>query len=128
MKLVFGKGDKKCGLLTCIRDDGSQTSSVLPEHGILPHDLIHYVVEKHFKMDGAFYAQVKAGANINFSLEHNQASRSVGDKLQSWQTESLVEALQALMWSGNYSYTDFSYLVEQACQARKIPLPTDMSE
>ena len=85
--------------------------------------MIHYVVEKHFKIKEEFYGQLKAGANINFELEHNDFSREIADKTDIWQTESMVEALQSLLWSGNSDFGNFMYLTEQACSTRNIPIP-----
>lgn len=31
--------------LRCVRRDGSTTGCAMPRQGILPHDLVHYVVE-----------------------------------------------------------------------------------
>lgn len=124
MHIEFTKDTNKYGLLKCIRNDGSTTSTRMPEQGIAPHDLIHFVVEKYFQIPGAFYGQLKAGANINFKLEHNELSREIACKTQIWQTESMVEALQSLLWSGNdIDFDAFVYMTEQACISRNIPAP-----
>jgi hypothetical protein len=47
MKLIaerLGRNDK-LDRLRCIRRDGSETATSMPRQGILPHDLVHYVVE-----------------------------------------------------------------------------------
>ncbi|WP_105254458.1 cytoplasmic protein [Pseudoalteromonas sp. T1lg75] len=125
MDIVFTKGDKKYGHLKCIRKDGSSTETKMPEQGVAPHDMIHFVVEKHFAVKGAFYGQLKAGASISFQLEHNELSKEVADKIDVWQTESMVESLQSLLWTGSEpDYNGFMYMTEQACVSRNIPTPS----
>ncbi len=122
MDISFIKGNNKYSDLICVRSDGTQTATQMPEQGIAPHDMIHYVVEKYCQLTGALYGQVKAGADISFTLEHNQLSREIADREQVWQAESMVEALQSLLWSGQPCYADFNYLVEQACSSRNVPV------
>ncbi|ABI40883.1 conserved hypothetical protein [Shewanella sp. MR-4] len=124
MQVIFTKGSKRYGQLRCVRMDGSATQTQMPEQGIAPHDMIHYVVEKRLHIQGAFFAQVRAGADISFSLEHNEASLAVADKTLIWQTESIVESLQSLLWSADTpTYAGFLYLLEQSCGNRKLALP-----
>ncbi|MCE9686346.1 cytoplasmic protein [Shewanella sp. AS16] len=124
MNIVFTKDTEKYGHLKCIRDDKSATETKMPEQGVAPHDMIHFVVEKNFSIKGAFYGQLKAGADISFKLEHNELSREVADRIDVWQTESMVESLQSLLWSGGKpDYDNFIYLTEQACNSRNIPFP-----
>lgn len=124
MKVIFTKLSAKYGHLKCIRGDGSVTETQMPEQGVAPHDMIHYVVEKHFAIKGAFYGQLKAGADISFKLEHNEASKEIANKLEVWQTESMVEALQSLLWTGiEPDFASFLYMTEQACQSRAIAIP-----
>ena len=123
MKVVFTKGSGKYGYLKCIRTDDSTTETQMPEQGIAPHDMIHFIVEKTLGFEGAFYGQLKAGANISFTMEHNETSRSAYNSIETWQTESIVESLQSLLWSSSFEYDDFSYLVNEACASRKLTKP-----
>lgn len=125
MQVIFTKGTQRYGQLRCVRMDGSATQTQMPEQGIAPHDMIHYVVEKRLHIQGAFFSQVRAGADISFALEHNEASRAIADKTEVWQTESIVETLQSLLWSGETpTYDGFIYLLEQACNSRGLAVPT----
>jgi hypothetical protein len=124
MEIIFTKGSAKYGHLKCVREDGSLTETQMPEQGVAPHDMIHYVVEKYFEIKGAFYGQLKAGADISFKLEHNEISKKIADKTDVWQTESMVESLQSLLWSGTKpDFDSFQYMTEQACLSRNIPIP-----
>ena len=124
MEIIFTKGNAKYGHLKCVRNDGTFTETQMPEQGVAPHDMIHFVVEKYFAIKGAFYGQLKAGADISFKLEHNSVSREIADKIDVWQTESMVESLQSLLWSGEKpDYASFQYMTEQACLSRNMPVP-----
>lgn len=123
MIIIFTKGDAKYSYLKCIRDDKTFTASKMPEQGIMPHDMIHYVAEKHLALEHAFYGQLKAGANIDFNQKHNQLSQESVDKTESRQSECIVEALQSVLWSGNFDYNRFVYLTEKACEVRSVPMP-----
>ncbi|MCU7986600.1 MULTISPECIES: cytoplasmic protein [Shewanella] len=125
MQVIFTKGTQRYGQLRCVRMDGSATQTQMPEQGIAPHDMIHYVVEKRLHIQGAFFSQIRAGADISFTLEHNEISRAIADKTEVWQTESIVETLQSLLWSGETpTYDGFIYLLEQACSSRDLAVPT----
>lgn len=124
MEIIFTKGNAKYGHLKCVRNDGTFTETQMPEQGIAPHDMIHFVVEKYFAIKGAFYGQLKAGADISFKLEHNEVSREIANKIDVWQTESMVESLQSLLWSGGKpDYANFQYMTEQSCLSRNMPVP-----
>lgn len=123
MRVIFTKGNEKHGYLKCIRSDGSTTEAQMPEQGVAPHDMIHLIVERTLNFSGAFYGQIKFGANINFTMEHNETSRSTYSKTETWQTESIVESIQSLLWSKSFEYADLLYLVEQTCTSRNIAMP-----
>ena len=123
MEIKFTKGSGRYSYLACIRHDQTSTVTKMPEQGIAPHDMIHFVVEKTLNIKGAFYGQLKAGANISFKLEHNELSRDIADRTDVWQTESMVESFQSLLWSEDLGFESFNYLVKQACEVRKIPVP-----
>ena len=128
MDIEFIKGNGKYSSLRCTRADGSFTVSKMPEQGIAPpHDMVHFVVEKHLNFTGAFYGQLKAGANISFAMEHKEASLALYDNEQTWQTEAMVEAIQSLFWSQAMPFEDFTYLTEKACQIRNVGSP-DVTE
>jgi len=121
LNIIFRKQNNKYGQLECIRDDQSRTQTKMPEQGIAPHDLIHFVIEKTLDIKGAFYGQLKAGADISFKLDHNQASLEIANRVDVWQTEAMVESLQSMLWSKELNFDSFNYLTEQACILRKIP-------
>jgi hypothetical protein len=93
-----------------------------PKQRIIPHDMIHYVVEKCFPFEGFIelvfkghepgkIMMVLGGVAPKLSSEYSPAP---------WITESLVESLQALLWNDDHSFEDFQYLYRKACEMRKI--------
>ena len=130
MKLIAtrqGRTDKY-DQLRCVRRDGSATGCPMPRQGILPHDLIHYVVESTLDWRHAFYGMVAAGADIGPAMEqsHDPANRALAD--QAVHAEAVVESLQAQLWSAGAdpgAFDDAMFLegVRGACTARGRSLP-----
>jgi hypothetical protein len=58
------------------RSDGSETSWVFPSYGtLLPHDLVHLVVESAFGLRRGFWGLVDGGADpARINEEANRAS------------------------------------------------------
>lgn len=125
MKLVAtrqGKADKYDSL-RCIRRDGSEASAQMPRQGILPHDLIHYVVESALGTRHGFLGLVAAGQDISFLMEylHDPHNRAAAD--EAIQVEALVESLQAQLWSGTFDEAMFAEGLQGACVARGRAVP-----
>lgn len=114
--------------LRCVRRDGSTTGCAMPRQGILPHDLVHYVVESSLAWHHAFYGMVAGGADIGPAMEqnHDLANRALAD--QAVQAEAVVESLQAQLWNGGAdpdAFDDAMFLegVSGACTARGRRVP-----
>jgi hypothetical protein len=73
MKLIATKQGKsdKYDTLRCVRLDGTETSVQMPRQGILPHDLIHYVVEHTLGYQNGFLGTVAQGAEIGFAMQQS---------------------------------------------------------
>jgi hypothetical protein len=129
MRLVATKlpATSKRDELTFVRHDGSRSTIDMPRQGILPHDLVHFVVEDGLALDGGFLSLIAAGAEARYTMEvaHDAARRAVADA--AIRTEALVEALQAQLWSGAFDAEAFAYGAEAACASRGVAadgLPT----
>ena len=125
MKLIarrHGRTDK-LDLLRCIRRDGSETSTAMPRQGILPHDLVHYVVESALGWRHGFLGMVAAGADIGWTMAqtHDPASVNVAD--QAIHAEAVVESLQAQLWSAAFDEALFLEGVRSACEVRSRSRP-----
>ena len=115
MRLTFTKRDGKTDDLTIMRSDGSSERIAAPKQGILPHDMIHYVVECALPVPG-FLSMIAAGHPIAFAAMESQPAVEA--------VERLVETMQAEMWSGRASAADLVTLYEQTCAARgHKPIP-----
>jgi hypothetical protein len=125
MKIIatkLGKNDKY-DQLRCIRLDGSETSTMMPRQGGLPHDLIHYVVESALRYDHGFLGLVAKGADISFAMEqtHDLGNQALAD--QATHAEAIVESLQAQLWSGAFDVDMFQAGLEGACEMRERRAP-----
>jgi hypothetical protein len=120
MKLIATKQGKadKYDQLRCVRRDGSESTCPMPRQGILPHDLLHYVVENGMRWRHGFLGQVAAGRDIDFAAEyaHDPDNREAADQVI--QAEALVETLQAQLWSGAFDAGMFMDGLLGACAAR----------
>ena len=67
----------KVDFLRFIRNNGSVSATDMPRQGILPHDLIHFVVETALPLRHGFLSQVARGADAGFVMQqvhgHNPA-------------------------------------------------------
>lgn len=125
MKIIASKKSKtdKYDTLRCIRRDGSETTAQMPRQGVLPHDLIHYVVESALGYDHGFLGLVAKGADIGFAMEqtHDIGNREVAD--QATHAEAIVESLQAQIWCGAFDESAFMDGLEAACAMRERAAP-----
>ena len=125
MKLIAerqGRNDK-LDRLRCIRRDGSETATAMPRQGILPHDLVHYVVESGLGWRHGFLGMIAAGFDIGWTMEqtHDPANQAIAD--QAIHAEAVVESLQAQLWSGAFDEALFLDGVRSACEARGRSVP-----
>lgn len=118
----LGRTDK-LDRLRCIRSDGSETATAMPRQGILPHDLVHYVVESRLGWRHGFLGMIAAGFDIGWTMEqtHDPANRTIAD--QAIHAEAVVESLQAQLWSGAFDEALFLDGVRSACEARGRSVP-----
>jgi hypothetical protein len=123
MKIIAEKGSKtdKYDRLRCVRSDGSESSTMMPRQGTLPHDLVHFVVESALPLQHGFLSLVAAGAEVNYAMKivHDTTNENV--KTQAVQAEAIVEALQTQLWAGYFNLDAFLLGVRSACAARNKP-------
>lgn len=120
MRLRAKKGQRssKVDRLEYIREDGSTVEIDMPRQGILPHDLVHCVLESELGFTDGFMGVVARGASPEFAaaktLVHSDALKIA---------ESMVEAMQTQLAAGSFDYEAFQYGVRTACHARGIGDP-----
>ena len=95
MKIVITKG-RGSDAIAITRADGTRADTTLSQKGPVPHDAVHWFVERAFALDRGFWGMVAAGnhpeavAGIAKDAGHASASRNrVPDA-------SIVELLQVL--------------------------------
>lgn len=98
IRLTKAKNGGKQDRLTCVRDDGSQTSWLLSSH-LAQHDLLHYVVETTLGLEEAFFGLIARGRGIDsFGTRDGQKDVYTKDETNA---ELIVGLLQAQMRSGD---------------------------
>ena len=125
MKLTarkLGHSDRN-DLLVCTREDGSTTQVAMPRQGVLPHDLLHYVVETALPFRHGFLSQVADGGSIAIDAGMSYVEGPARHVLESGQVESLVEALQTQLWAGAFDAEAFLEGARLACESRDLPAP-----
>lgn len=125
MQLIVSKQGKndKYDQLRCLRSDGSTTGTMMPRQGVLPHDLIHYVVELALGYQHGFLGMVAAGADIGFAMEQSHSYDKPTLAQQATHAEAIVESLQAQLWSGAFDQAMFDAGLESACAMRDCAAP-----
>ncbi|TFW21140.1 hypothetical protein [Duganella callida] len=129
MRLIAEKRSKtdKYDVLRFVRNNGTVTEALMPRQGILPHDLVHYVVESALPLRHGFLSLLARGADAQFVMEkvHDQANPHV--ETEAVQAEAIVEGLQAQLWSGAFDEEAFLEGAAAACSTRNKP-PFDFSQ
>jgi hypothetical protein len=130
MKLIATKAaaNAKFDRLRFERSDGSHSEIEMPRQGILPHDLIHFVVEQGLGMRQGFLSLVANGAAASFAMEVLHGPEAKERQRQAVQAEALVEALQTQLWSGTFDAALFHYGLQTACVSRSIDVLVDVSD
>lgn len=125
MKLSATKAGKSDKLddLQCTRADGTITSVKMPRQGILPHDLIHYVVEDTLGYRQGFLGEVANGADIAFAMQMSHDLMQTAPSPELIHAEAIVESLQAQLWSGAFDDAMFDAGLQSACAVRDCAPP-----
>jgi hypothetical protein len=122
MKLIAAKlaASAKADRLQYRRDDGTTCENAMPRQGILPHDLIHYIVESQLGLANGFLSLVARGADASFAMQTTHDANNRDIERQAIQVEAVVEALQTQLWNGAFDPEAFAYGVQTASHARGV--------
>ncbi|MFM5932128.1 MAG: hypothetical protein ACKOPQ_14580 [Novosphingobium sp.] len=124
--------------ITMTRRDGSTAATRFPKKGPVPHDAVHYFVERGLNLRQGFWGMVAAGhhpediAELAKAAGHASAKRfGVPDAaiVELLQAERLVECFEADLWSPGgagdaQAFCDFAAV---ACQSSLVPLPSQFA-
>lgn len=109
MDLLFTKGSGKYDTMTLLRPDGSTAQVPCPKQGIIPHDMVHFAVERSLQRRG-FLQRVKDGEAADFRMAPEAESDAI---------ERLVEAVQGDAWSGGHATeAEVLAMYRLTCEAR----------
>jgi hypothetical protein len=120
MRLTFTKGRGKFDRLDIVTPHGPLAPIECPKQGIIPHDMVHVIVEAEVATCG-FLGGIAAGGDSGFAAGiDNPHHRAV---------ERLVETVQAEAWAGApVPDADFIALYGVTCAARgDAPLALDVA-
>lgn len=106
--MAFTKRAGKYDLLEIARADGSVERIDCPKQRIIPHDMVHYAVEKVLGARGFMHA-VGAGEAVVFAPMEETEAEAV---------ERLVETMQADAWSAPGTPAELLDLYRVTCEAR----------
>jgi hypothetical protein len=110
-----GKASARMDRLEYIRRDGTRVEIDLPRQGILPHDLVHCVVESRCLLRGGFMSIVARGASPDFT-----ASKAIVPDRELRIAESAVEAMQTQLAQRRFDHAAFAYGLVMACDSRQV--------
>lgn len=115
------------------RTDGTTMDTSFPHKGPVPHDAVHWFVERGLGIADGFWGHVAAGlhpeaiAEMAKAAGHASATRArVPDAeiVGLIQAERLVECFEATLWSPDpVDPADFRSVAEAACAASHVALP-----
>ncbi len=123
MTIRLTQGKNKPDTLTCLRDDGSCTWTVL---NLTPaHDLGHYAIETTLGFRDAFFGLLAQGWAIQ---DFGQPDPMTGDKPANPTEAIQAEALAGLLDMERRShlppdYAEFHAMLVSACAGLNVPLP-----
>lgn len=106
MEIILTKG-KNRNTLTCIRQDGSDTSVNLGPN-VPNHDFAHFITENIFKLEKGFFGNIKAGKSIA-ELSNSKLIQDLSP--ETWLSEILARNLQSLR-SGGVEIEQFAEIIK----------------
>ena len=115
------------------RSNGDLFRFDFPKKGPIPHDAVHYFVERALSMKSGFWGMVAAGTapddvqDIAKAGGHASAKRAgIPDAkiVELLQAERIVECFEADAWSAPASGETFRGVVEAACACSFVAAPT----
>ncbi len=131
MLIEFRKTKKGKDILFCRRADGSTTWSELVEGSahpfvVVPHDLVHFVVETELRLERAFFGFVASGLDLHVSLD---ASRKLAMRLEVevLRAEAAAAALFADLVHGPFDQATRIEKLEDACAGWRV-LPFEITD
>ncbi|MCC6926442.1 hypothetical protein [Novosphingobium sp.] len=136
MRIEITKGVSE-DRIVLTRADGSVAETRFPKKGPVPHDAVHWFVERELRLARGFWGTVAAGIHpeevqeIAKAAGHASARRAEvpgSEIVELLQAERIVECLEADLWSPGGAASDLLALAETACGYSHVPLPAGFDE
>ena len=131
MEIAIAKGRAEDHIVIA-RADGTRAETRFPKKGPVPHDAVHFFVERGLGLSGAFWGMIAGGrhpeelAEIAKAAGHASAKRAaVPDAgiVELLQAERIVECFEAELWSGGNDDAALRDMATTACESSYVPLP-----
>ncbi|BEU99058.1 hypothetical protein [Novosphingobium olei] len=131
LRITIAKGSAE-DHIRIVRADGSQVATRFPHKGPVPHDAVHLFVERALGLTRGFWGLVAQGRHPEALVELAKAGghASVGratvpdaEIVELLQAERMVEAYEALLWSGGGSLDDVLAMAQVGCETSFVPVP-----
>ncbi len=132
MKIAITKG-RGSDAIAITRADGNRADTSLSQKGPVPHDAVHWFVERAFGLELGFWGMVAAGHHPEDLLELAKAAGHASAKRASLpdaaiveliQAERIVECFEADLWSGGSgAEADLLAMAETACASSYVAMP-----
>ncbi|MBJ7310565.1 hypothetical protein ACFOLJ_13770 [Rugamonas sp. CCM 8940] len=121
MKLIAEKRSRtdQYDVLRFVRNNGSCGDTLMPRQGILPHDLVHYVVESALPLRFGFLSLLARGAEVQAVMAEVHDKNNPHVAQEAVQAEAIVEGLQTQLWAGAFDLDAFLLGAAGACAARE---------
>lgn len=129
MRITITKGIKD-DRLDIQRGDGSRVSTVFPHKGPIPHDYVHFAVERGLGLADAFWGKVATGQHPEGLQDlakaggHSSAKRADTPDpaiVEMVQAERLVECFEADSWSGGGDNASLRHMAEAGWAQSHVP-------
>lgn len=130
MVVRFTKGPVSAAdTLTCVRPDGSATSTPMPRNGVLPSEACHFVIENALRWHDALFGPIARGATLPDALARLHGSRVQWSQMtQALQAVALVQCLSGEQWSGASDPAAFAEKLVTACRRAGVAPPEITAE
>lgn len=129
IRIIKGQGSDR---IEGWRRDGSSFTSTFPHKGPVPHDLVHFVVERELGFARGFWGMIAGGndperiADIAKAAGHASAKRAGTPEvpiIQAVQAERIVECFEAELWSSGSDNAAIRDMARAGCEQSLVPLP-----
>lgn len=132
MRIAITKGEGT-DRIEARRADGSTVGFELPKKGpLIPHDLVHLVVEQELGIADGFWGLVAAGwppeaigqrSKDGGHASAARASAPAPEIVPILQAERAVEAFEADLWSGGGDNETLRAMIRAGCEQSFVPAP-----